>query len=186
VTGSKFLLKRAAITCNEGGVIAYPTESVFGLGCDPLNQKAVYKILQLKNRSADMGLILIASNIEQLVPFIDISPQQKKQLKKTTTAPITWLVKASKYTPEWITGKHSQIAIRITQHPVCQQLCGLTNYPLVSTSANPSGLRPAKNNLQVIRYFGNSIDFLLPGKTGGRDRPTEIRDLGTDKIIRKG
>ncbi len=181
---SSFLLKQAAATCNEGGVIAYPTESVFGLGCDPLNQQAVYKILQLKNRSVDMGLILIASNIEQLMPFIDITPSQKKKL--TTTESITWLVKASNYTPEWITGKHNKVAIRISMHPVCKQLCEYTNYPLVSTSANPSGHKPAKNNLQVVSYFRNSIDYLLPGKTGELKKPTEIRDLETNRIIRKG
>jgi len=182
---STFLLNKAAATCNEGGVIAYPTESVFGLGCDPLNEQAVYKILQLKNRSIDMGLILIASDIEQLTPFIDITAKQRKQLTKTTK-PITWLVKPSNYTPEWITGKHNKIAIRITLHPLCKQLCERTNYPLISTSANPSGHKPAKNRLQVFNYFGNSIDYLLPGKIGKLNKPTEIRDLETNKIIRKG
>ena len=183
---STFLLKQAAATCNEGGVIAYPTESVFGLGCDPLNRQAVYKILQLKNRSVDMGLILIASNIEQLIPFIDITPSQKKQLTEATTDSITWLVNTSNHTPEWITGKHNKVAIRISTHSVSKQLCEFTNYPLVSTSANPSGHKPAKNNLQVFSYFGNSIDYLLPGKTGGLKNPTEIRDIETNKTIRKG
>lgn len=182
---SAFLLKQAARICNDGGVIAYPTESVFGLGCDPLNQQAVYKILQLKNRSVDMGLILIASNIEQLLPFIKITSAQKKQLIKKTITPVTWLVQSSNETPEWITGKHKKMAIRITQHPICKRLCGYTNYPLVSTSANPSGRKPAKNNLQVFSYFGNSIDFVLSGKTGRLKNPTEIRDLETNAIIRQ-
>ncbi len=183
---SRFILRQAASCCHTGGVIAYPTESVYGLGCDPLNSVAVAKILQLKQRQPEKGLILIAGSLEQLLPFIDISSQQQDQLHSSDDQAITWLVKPSALAPLWITGQHSKIAVRITQHPIARDLCLTTGYPLVSTSANPAGLEPARTSLAVKHYFDDDIDFLLHGAVGQLKRPTEIRDLETQQVIRKG
>lgn len=184
---SRFILRQAASCCHTGGVIAYPTESVYGLGCDPLDPVAVAKILQLKQRPAEKGLILIASSLEQLLPFIDITSQQQEQLSSSSQqTAITWLVKPSALAPAWVTGQHPKIAVRITQHPIAQALCQATGYPLVSTSANPAGHDPARTSLAVKHYFENDIDFLLHGEVGKLKRPTEIRDLETQQVIRKG
>lgn len=133
---SRFILRQAASCCHTGGVIAYPTESVYGLGCDPLNPVAVAKILQLKQRQPEKGLILIAGSLQQLLPFIDISSQQQKHLHSSDDQPITWLVKPSPLAPSWVTGQHPKIAVRITQHPIARDLCLATGYPLVSIFSN--------------------------------------------------
>ena len=181
---SKFLLKLACQHIHAGGIIAYPTESVIGLGCDPLNEAAVNKLLAIKNRSVDKGLILIAGSAEQLLPFIDITEPQLDKLTRTPSKPTTWLVQASAMAPFWITGCHQKIAVRITANQAVRQLCKITGYPLVSTSANVSGHKAAKTLLRTKQYFANLVDFYLPGTIDGYDKPSEIRDLDSDRIIR--
>ena len=181
---SRFSLALASRHIHAGGIIAYPTESVIGLGCDPLNENAVNKILSLKNRSVDKGLILISGHLEQLLPFINITEKQFEKLNKTRSKPLTWLVEASPLTPLWITGRHQKVAIRITEHQLARQLCQVTGYPLVSTSANASGHQPAKTLLRTRQYFSDHIDFYLPGNIDGFNKPSEIRDLDSDLIIR--
>jgi L-threonylcarbamoyladenylate synthase len=182
---SRFTLQQAASVCHQGGVIAYPTESVYGLGCDPLNHRAVQYLLTLKQRSVDKGLILIGSSLTQLLPFIDIN-QQHIDIMQQASQPITWLIKKSPLTPSWISGKHDKLAVRITRHPLAAALCDSIGHAIVSTSANPGGKPPAKTRLMVQQYFGDSIDFIVPGDVGDLQNPTEIRDLETGKIIRAG
>ena len=181
---SRFALNLARQHIHAGDVIAYPTESVIGLGCNPLDKLAVQKLLTLKQRSVDKGLILIASHIEQLLPFLDITEEQLQKLSQQTDKPTTWLVKASLLTPFWITGNHKKIAVRITRHPLCEKLCDITGHPIVSTSANRSGQPAAKTILKTRQYFGDMIDYYLTDHIQGFKNPSEIRDLETDKIIR--
>ncbi len=176
-------IKQAAeIICN-GGIISYPTESVFGLGCDPLSEAAVNRILQLKQRTIDKGLIIIAGTLEQLSPYIRITHEEEQKILNEAS-PTTWLVKKSAFTPGWISGKHRKVAIRISHHPVIIDLCQLINHPLVSTSANLSGEAPAINSQQSQNYFLNKVDFYLEDSTRLTGKPTQIRDIETDAIIR--
>lgn len=179
-------LKRAASVCNHGGVIAYPTESIFGLGCNPHDFSAIEKLLHLKQRPIEKGLILIAANIEQLSPYIQATTENLKTIATVTSTPTTWLVTPSLYTPDWITGCHEKVAVRITQHPVAKQLCEQLNYPLVSTSANPGGKTPARTALKARIYFSDTVDFYLAGKTSGSKKASQIIDLETNEIIREG
>lgn len=181
---SPFQIQLATEICRKGGVITYPTEAVFGLGCDPLNESAVNKILELKVRPMSKGMILIAASLEQLLPFIDCNEQQLHRLRQVPDQPTTWLVRKSHRVPEWITGKHDKIAVRITQHPIAKALCQQLQSPLVSTSANPAGHKPAKNLLRVRQYFLDAVDFYVPGKTGSLKKPTQIRDIENDTVIR--
>jgi len=181
---SRFQLRQAARCIHHGGIIAYPTESVFGLGCDPLDELAVTEILLLKQRPVEKGLILIASHIAQLLPFVDINNKQLEKLNSITPAPTTWLTPASSLAPDWITGKHQKIAVRITQHPIAKKLCQQTGHPLVSTSANVTGKKPAKTLLKTKFYFSDMVDYYVPGSIQGFANPSQIRDLDTDEIIR--
>ena len=131
-------IPQAAQIILDGGIISYPTESVFGLGCDPQNEKAVHRILHLKQRAVDKGLIIIAGNLEQLNPYIYISNEEKQKILEEKSA-VTWLVRKSRLTPRWVSGQHSKVAIRISQHPTVTNLCHETNGPIISTSANPAG-----------------------------------------------
>ena len=180
---SKFQIIKASHIIENDGVIAYPTESVYGLGCNPLSEQAVYKILQLKHRHVEKGLIIIAANIEQLLPYVNINTQDILTITDYAS-PMTWLVNKSDITPMWISGQHNKVAIRISQHPDVIKLCNKLGHPVVSTSANPAKLPPANNLIQARRYFSNRVDMYLSGATGQLKKPTPITDLENGRIIR--
>ena len=174
---------------HNGDVIAYPTEGVFGVGCDPDNAMAINKLLQVKNRSVDKGLILIAASYQQVLPYIDESKLTKKQLdeiKTTWPGPVTWVMPVSTKTSKLVTGKFDSVAVRVTDHPLVQHLCRVFDKPITSTSANLSGMPPCMTTPEVQHQLGQSGVVILSGKTGGRDKPSEIRDAVSGKVLRKG
>lgn len=179
-------LRRAARVVGRGGVIAYPTEAVWGLGCNPWNPAAVARILDLKGRPASKGLIVIAATVAQLSPYVVFpSPEVRAQVVATWPGPVTWILPVTPGVPAWLRGGRGSLAVRVTAHPVAAALCRLAG-PLVSTSANPAGRSPARSVLAVHRYFGARIDYRVPGATGSRSRPTEIRDARTGLVLRHG
>ncbi|MBB71810.1 MAG: threonylcarbamoyl-AMP synthase [Legionellales bacterium] len=178
--------KRAVTCLTQGEVIAYPTEAVFGLGCDPMNEQAVQQILQLKNRSIDNGFILIAANWQQLEKYIAPLPDAVlDKIQTTWPGPVTWVLPKSDIVPPWISGRHDTIAVRITAHVEAKALCEEFGGALVSTSANISGQSPARDNIEVYQQFGEAI-YVLPGRVDKTAQPTEIRDGMTGAVIRKG
>ena len=168
----------------QGGVIAYPTESCFGLGCDPMNRGAVEKILKLKGRGAAKGLILIAANRNQLRPFATRSSIEAAWNKKRWPGPVTWVLPAAKNCPEWLTGGRNTVAVRITAHPQAAALCKQAGMALVSTSANKSGGKPATTTDECHTLFGGQIR-VLEGRIGARKRPSTLIDLASGKVLRK-
>lgn len=169
-------------------VIAYPTESVFGLGCNPYSEKAVKRLLQLKQRPIEKGLIVIAHHLELLKPFIDEQQLTEKHWQKITALydrPISWVVPSKADTPLWLTGKFQSLAIRLCRHPAVAQLCQQTQFALTSTSANLSGQPPCRTAQQVRLQFGNNFP-VLAHQVGLAQNPSEIRDIFTDTIIRNG
>ncbi len=180
-------LRAAARVVKSGGLIAYPTEAVYGLGCDPRNEGAVRRLLALKRRPVRKGLILIAASFEQLEPFLHpLNLSDRARLAATWPGPHTWLIATRPDTPRWLRGRHETLAVRVTAHPLAAALCQACEHPLVSTSANLSGRPPARTALAVRRQLGTAIDYLLPGPTGGAAQPTEIRDLRTGRRVRGG
>jgi L-threonylcarbamoyladenylate synthase len=182
---SSLKLRHAAQVIRSGGIVAYPTEAVFGLGCDPDCQAAVRQILNLKQRSQHAGFILIAESPAQLYDWITPTAAERERLLATRGV-ITWIVTANPLTPHWITGGRKTLAVRITQHPVAAALCHLAGTPLVSTSANRHGHAPARSTLSVRCKFGRQIDYIVPGATGAQLRPSEIRDARTGTVLRPG
>jgi L-threonylcarbamoyladenylate synthase len=171
----------------QGGVVAYPTEAVWGLGCDPFDLESVNELLQLKERPVNKGLILIAANMDQLEPYIDhLDDIQRQRMKNTWPGPITWLVPSNHHAPPWITGDFTSLALRVTDHPVAAALCRAYGGALVSTSANIQGRPAARNRADLRRYFGNALDAIAPGEVGTHAKPSEIRDLLTGQIVRPG
>ncbi|MFT6791068.1 MAG: L-threonylcarbamoyladenylate synthase [Cellvibrionaceae bacterium] len=180
-------VKIAAKIIGGGGVVAYPTEGVWGLGCDPFNEFAVRKILQLKERSINKGLILIGSAIGQFDFLLDdISDEKFQHLKKTWPGPFTWIVPHHQQIPNWVSGNHSGVAIRVSDHPLVQALCNCYGGPIISTSANRQSKPSATTRLKVRCYFGRSpqLEFITPGVIGKNQRPSEIRDLNTMALVR--
>jgi L-threonylcarbamoyladenylate synthase len=168
-----------------GGVIAYPTETVYGLGCDPFNGKSVLRLLDLKQRHIDQGLVLVASHIEQLEPLLSpLNAQIRKQVAQPGTPPVTWVLPCLPEIPVWLRGKHDSLAIRVSSHPVTAELCRCWRGPLVSTSANVHGKHPATSPLAVRKAFNGKLDYILHGDHGSTNRPSLIRDGLTGKQIR--
>lgn len=176
----------AARILEKGGIIAYPTEAVFGLGCLPDKRDAVYRLLLLKGRSVTKGLILVAAFPDQLEEYICYPDASvRKRVLATWPGPVTWLLPAKQETPDWIKGSHTTVAVRVSGHPVVRALCREAG-ALVSTSANPEHKPPARTLRKVVEYFGHSLDYIVPGAVGGLAGPTEIRDAVSGEIIRPG
>jgi L-threonylcarbamoyladenylate synthase len=178
-------IRLAARIIHRGGIIAYPTEGVFGLGCDPLQKGAIERILKLKRRSVAKGLILIAADFAQLQPYLlPLTAQIRGCLEATWPGPVTWLLPARSDVPRWLRGWHDTLAVRVTAHPVAVSLCQTVGYAIVSTSANRAARPPARTALQTRRYVGSCIDYILPGEIGRRAGPSEILDGRTGQRIR--
>jgi L-threonylcarbamoyladenylate synthase len=184
--GPVSLRLRAAVNAlRAGGVVACPTEAVWGLSCDPDNPRAVQRLLRLKDRPVSKGLILVAASESQLGFLLhDLSASERGRLADTWPGPATWLLPHRERVPAWISGDHDTVAVRVSAHPVVSALCSAWGGPLVSTSANPGGARPARALFQVRRYFGDTLEAIVPGALGDQDRPTGIRNLATGEIIR--
>jgi L-threonylcarbamoyladenylate synthase len=178
-------LQAAVRALRRGGVIACPTEAVWGLSCDPNNAEAVAQLLALKGRPIDKGLILVAASEQQLDFLLhDLNTQQRQALTETWPGPATWLLPHHDRVPTWVSGEHATVAVRVSAHPAISALCSAWGGPLVSTSANRAGAVPAKASFQVQRYFGHALDYILPGRIGHSNRPTSIRDLASGEIVR--
>ncbi|MFT5757938.1 MAG: L-threonylcarbamoyladenylate synthase [Alteromonadaceae bacterium] len=172
---------------NEGGVFAYPTEAVFGLGCDPDNDNALRKLLLIKQRTAEKGLILLAGHYSQLLPYIDEAAiPEHKRIKHSLDWPvgITFIYPAQKNVSKLLTGKFNSIAVRITTQPDVVTLCSQVNKPIVSTSANLSQKTPAKFWQALDPLLVNELDFVIKGQTLGYSQPSKIIDVLTGDVIR--
>ena len=183
---SRLKLAESARIIHAGGVIAYPTEAVFGLGCHPGFKQATLRICSLKQRPWQAGFILIADALSQLEGWIAPTADEEKHLATEPDGAVSWVVTAGSLARHWVTGGRDTIAIRITSHPLAAALCEEAGVPLVSTSANRRGRPPARTALAVRRLFGDSVDLVITGATGGAARPSEIRDARTGRILRPG
>jgi L-threonylcarbamoyladenylate synthase len=168
-----------------GGVVAYPTEGVFGLGCLPDDIDAVERILRIKQRSPRKGLILIAARTGQLDAWID--PAVSGALPEPDPQqPVTWIVRPAARVPSIVTGDNPGLAVRITTSPIAAAICNAVDMPIVSTSANIAGRPVARNSFVLRRNFRRLVDFVVPGKCGPASGPSEIRELETGQVLRRG
>lgn len=176
-------LESAARIIHAGGVVAYPTETVYGLGCDPFNEQAVRRLLAIKRRPVEKGLILVAADLRQLAGLVRLSDAQSAELAARWPGPVTYLLPALPSVPSWITGRHDKVAVRVSAHKLARELALAVGTPIVSTSANRAGEPPARNAFNVARRLGGELDFVVNGDTGG-GRPSTIIDLDSGRVIR--
>ena len=179
--------KESAKALINGKVLAYPTEGVWGLGCDPFNQLAFEHVLRLKARDPNKGVIVLFASLEQLRPYL-LNNEDADKITVSERA-TTYLVniKAGSI-PSWITGKHPKLAVRICRHPNVQNIIQASGQPLVSTSLNPNGRQPARFQFQVWRYFRQALEanslLLSQGSIGQDTRPSRIIDLESQTVLR--
>lgn len=182
---SDWHIQQARMLLNAGGVIAYPTEGVWGLGCDPDNAQALQALLAIKQRDAKKGFILVASHIGQLDFLLaDLPADKQAVLGQHWPGPFTFLVPHRDLFLPAVVGQFATIAVRVSDHPVVKQLCDAFGGPLISTSANLSGHAAARSAVQVRRQLGHKFDYLVPGELGGAKKPSRIIDLMSGRIIR--
>lgn len=178
----KLSILRAADTLLGGGIIAYPTEGVFGLGCMPDDNDAILRLLITKRRDPRKGLILIASEKVQFDGWIK---QPGSQIPDPDPShPITWIAPARHHVPSLIKGDHQSLAVRLTTNPTAAAICDAVSSAIVSTSANLAGEPVVRNRIVLRRKFGACVDYIVPGDCGPSSGASEIRDLATGKILR--
>jgi L-threonylcarbamoyladenylate synthase len=184
---SRLHVNRAARVILAGGVVAYPTEGVYGLGCLPESRRAVEHLLAIKERSWRKGLLLVAAGLYDLEPWVVLpGGARREQILATWPGGVTWVLQARRSVPSWISGGRPTVAVRVTAHPLVRALCERCKGALVSTSANVSGHPAPRRALTVRRTLGPWLDDLLTGELGGATGPTPIRDGASGKILRPG
>jgi L-threonylcarbamoyladenylate synthase len=179
-----FHIRRAAEVLYEGGVIAYPTEGVYGLGCLPGDGDAVERLMNIKGREQSAGLILLAADLELLEEWIAPSALEIERLEQPHSYPTTWIVTAAAHTPDWLTGGRPTVAVRITDHPVAAALSLAADQALVSTSANRSGYPAARSALLTRLRLGQELDYVVSGALGNAAGPSEIRVAIDNTVLR--
>lgn len=178
------LVKQAGAALQHAGVLAYSTESCFGLGCNPLDNRAIHKILALKKRPSHKGLIVIASCVEQIRHLVTpLSFAQKQELHRYWPGPYTLLLPAARRVPVALRGRHNKIAVRVTAHGEAAALCDALGTALVSTSANRAGQKSLKTARACKKAFGHSV-LVMPGRIGKRRKPSTIVDIETGRVLR--
>ncbi|MEZ5545258.1 MAG: Sua5/YciO/YrdC/YwlC family protein [Lysobacteraceae bacterium] len=179
--------EHAAAVLKRGGVLAYPTEGVWGLGCDPFNESAVRRVLEIKRRPAAKGMIVIAADAAQLSPWLrwdELALSRKEQIHASWPGPNTWLVPCTPDVPDWLRGEHDTLAARVTAHEPAAALCRAFGGPLVSTSANRASEPPARCFAELDLALLAEVDGVLAGETGGLDSPSTIRDGRSGVVLR--
>lgn len=181
-------LDAAVAALRAGGVIAYPTEAVYGLGCDPLNEAAVARLFELKQRPPHQGVLLIAADFAQLHGYVDaeaLSPAARARVLATWPGPHTWIFPRAATAPDWLARAHEGIAVRVTAHDLAAHLCRAFGGALVSTSANRHAQPPARSADDVRATFHAELAYILQGEVGGLERPTPIRDANSGELVRR-
>lgn len=178
-------IRHAVHILQQGGIIAYPTEAVFGLGCLPENLDSIKRLLQIKQRPIEKGLILLASELSQLEPYLaEIKPDILQKIQPSWPGPTTWVLPATKKTSPLIKGQFDTIAVRISAHPIVRELCRQCQSPIISTSANITGKHMSYSAFDVRLQFQNQLDYILDGPLGDSNKPSVIKNAITDEIIR--
>lgn len=179
------VLTAACAALADGGIVAYPTEAVYGLGCNPRDADAVQCLLALKERGPEKGLILIADRFDAVAPWIgEFDDAMRARVEPTWPGPVTWLLPAATDCPALIRGAHETVAVRLTAHPLAAALCRAWGGALVSTSANRAGGPPARDATAVRRQFGDRLAVVIEGEVGRLNRPTPIRDARSGRTVR--
>jgi len=180
---SDFSIRHAAHVIRSGGIIAYPTDTIYGLGCDPYDAATVDELNRLKRRPLNKQFILLAGDIEQIKPLVVIDEEQQARITQSTE-PTSWIIDASPQAPAWLTDSQNTLTIRISNSIIIKKLCARLGHAIISTSANPSGKEPARNSLELHRYFHNSVHKILASQQKLNAQPSKIIRLRDNHIIR--
>ena len=174
--------KKLALQHLRKRVIAHPADTVYGLACLANNPSAIKALIDLKQRDFDKGFILLASDVDYVLPYIDTNLDINliNKLGQRTSVPTTYLVPKSESTSTLISGSSDLVAVRITSEPLVSYFCENTESALISTSANLQGQKVASNMAELKAYFNESLSYALPPNKYNSE-PSIIINLVTGK-----
>lgn len=181
---SDFAIRHAAHIIKNGGIIAYPTDTIYGLGCDPYNAKAVEQLNVVKQRSLNKQFILLASHVNQVKDLLLIDENEQKKISENAT-PTSWIINASETVPDWLTDSSHTLTIRISNNNTIKKLCDALGHAIISTSANLSGKRPAENTFRLHKYFHHKVDKILAANKSQAGKSSKIIRLCDNHIFRQ-
>lgn len=177
-------INQAADIIKNGGLIAYPTETVYGLGADPYNDEAVQKIFTAKGRAEDKGIILLIRGVDDLSTLVRVvSPTAQILIEAFWPGPLTLVFRANRDLSPTLLGGRDTIALRHSSSPIATQLLSALGGPLTSTSANRSTKPPARSACEVENALGDHLDLILDGGPSDSTLPSTLVDVSTDRAI---
>lgn len=181
-----FKLRQLKAQLKSGAIIAYPTETVWGLGCLPNHQTALKQLANIKQRSINKGFILVSPQIEYCLPYIDSNfhEQAIRDIAQNKIKPTTWLAPKSRQLSSLVSGQFNTVAIRISPHPFIENICQSLQSPLISTSANMHSRPSLNTDLLVQKFLGHKLDQIIHGYNNGSGLASSIVDLESKQIIR--
>ncbi len=174
---------------SEGGIVAFPTESFYGLGVDATNSHAINKVFQIKKRDRNLPILILISSLRDLPRYAVHIPSRAKRLgKKFWPGGLTMVFQASPVLSSALTSNTGKVGIRISSHPIANAISKSLNVPITATSANISGMAPCIKADQVVEWFNNGVDLILDGGETQGKHPSTILDVTIDPplIIREG
>ncbi len=180
---------KAAQVLRAGGVVAYPTETFYGLGVDATDKETVSRLFDIKGREKGKPVLILVSSEEMLFTYIKELPANAiKLIKQFWPGPLTLILKSRPRIPELLTGGTGKVGVRLSSHPVATAIVRETGVPITSTSANRSTEPPCNSAREVSSAFGNSIDLIIDGGTTRGGPGSTIIDVTVSppRIIRHG
>ncbi len=182
-------IQEAVLVLARGGLVAFPTDTVYGLGAHPLLETAVKKIFEVKGRSDEKALPLLLADNSQLELVANKIPEIAKRLaERFFPGALTLVLFKSDAIPDWVTGGDNKVALRVPNHEVPRSLARALGFPIIGTSANKSGFPPACDAREVVEQLGDNIDLLLDGGPCPGGIPSTVLDVTVSppKILREG
>lgn len=178
-------IKEAIICLRRGEIIAYPTEAVYGLGCDPMNQQALKKLLLLKQRAADKGLIVVGADYSHIAPYVAMTQEELPEIiNNSWPGPYNWVLPAPSSSSNLLTGQYVTQAVRVSAHPVVKELCVGFGGGIVSTSANITNQASCTTQEELQDSFFSGVAGIVSGDIGEELQPCSIRQYNSTKVIR--
>lgn len=182
------LIRRVVENLKKGGIIAYPTDTYYGIGCDIMNKKAIEKIYRIKQRNKNKPFSFICSGLKNISHYAQVSNYAYKNMKRLLPGPYTFILEGSKLVPKIMLTKRKTAGIRVPDNAICLALVEELGNPIITTSATmPDGSILHDPSL-IHDFFQSGIDFVIDGETPIPGQPSSIISLINDmpEIIRKG
>ncbi|HTM46118.1 MAG TPA: L-threonylcarbamoyladenylate synthase [Polyangiaceae bacterium] len=179
-------IRRAVEVLQEGGVIAYPTDTVYGLGCDLFNKKAIDRLYQIKGMSRSQQLAFVCSDLAQVAKYAIVNDYEYRILKEYLPGPYCFILRTSKEVPKVVQTARKHVGVRIPNHPVALAMVQELGHPVISSTAARAG-QPVHIDAKELDLEFKGLDLVIDGGAGG-EVPTTVIDLTADRpvIVREG